>query len=160
MNDNDTRKRRKTAAKSKALKQPLVNELPTVINEQGFEYKLVQADLDAITDMVANGASANYVAVQMGLSEGELNNAVNNSERVKNAVKKGLALDEQEIAQSLRETAKKGNIAALIWYQKNKHGWKDSSEQKTGGDITINVSTGINRASTKPAIDAEFSESD
>ncbi len=148
----------KHAAISKPLdaSQQLINKLPTVKTSAGYEFRLTEADLEGIRDMVANGASAKYVAYQLGISEGELNVAANNSLRVKEAIQQGLAIDEAEISNKFRELAMAGNVPAAIFYQKNKHGWLDKAEQNKQGNTIINVVTGIDRTAIEPPIDADY----
>ena len=138
----------KGKAVSKPLSTPLKVKLPTLKTIDGYELPLTTQDLEGIEDMVSIGASASYVAYQLGVSEGELNMAIRNSDRLKEAVKRGRARDEMEIVDLVREQIKKGNMVAAIWYQKNKHGWKDNDKGQGSGSIVVNVSTGINRESS------------
>jgi len=155
-------KNKKTALDRKAIskeldaKHVLQNKLPIVENSKGYRFQLTEADLDGIIQAVSVGASAKYVAYQLGISEGELNVAINNSRRVKEAVQRGLAIDEMEMTSKFRELAMQGSVPAAIFYQKNKHGWLDSPVQNNKGDITINVVTGIDRDNEQTLIDAEF----
>jgi len=138
----------KGKAISKPLKQPMKQKLPVLKTIDGYELPLTAADLDGIEDMVAIGASASYVAYQFGVSEAELNVAIKNSVRLKAAVTNGRARDEMEIVDLVREQIKKGNMVAAIWYQKNKHGWRDNDAKQGGGVTVVNVSTGIDRGDT------------
>ena len=155
-------KNKKGYTKHAAISKPLdpdnqlMTKLPLVKTSAGYEFRLTEADLEGIRDMVANGASAKYVAYQLGISEGELNVAVNNSLRVKEAIQQGLAIDEAEISNKFRELAMAGNVPAAIFYQKNKHGWKDKTEQSAQGNTIINVVTGIDRTALEPPIDADY----
>lgn len=138
---------------SSAYDTPRKTKLPTLKNAQGFEIVLTEQDLEGIEDMIAIGANAAYVAYQLGVCEAELNMGLKNFERLKQAIQRGLARDEMDIVTDLREQAKKGNITALIWYQKNKHGWRDN-DAKAGNSVTIvNVSTGIDRGKPTQVID-------
>jgi len=146
----------KRKAVSKVKQHPMRIKLPTVVTWEGYEYKLTERDLERVTELVGAGASAEYVAYSLGISGGEFNVAINNSERLKEAIKKGHAKDDYEMTSKFREMALNGNIAAGIWYSKNKMGWKDSHVQSKTGDITINVVTGIDRDDPQDPIDAEY----
>ena len=143
--------------------QPLSNSnnrYPVITTTQGFEIKLSQADLDGVEDMVAIGANAAYVAHTLGCCEAELNEAVKKYGRLKQAIQRGVARDEMEVTSLVREQIKKGNITAAIWYQKNKHGWRDS-DAKQGGSVTVvNVSTGITRNNEAQVIDSRDIEAE
>ena len=152
------KEKRKTYSKKRS--KPLVYKLPTLKGFNGLDVKLTVNDLDRVTELIKCGASVEYVAYSLGVSGGEFNVAVNNSERLKEAIKKGQALDDFEITSKFREMALNGNIAAGIWYSKNKMGWKDSHVQNKTGDITINVVTGIDRDEPEPPIDAEYTHID
>jgi len=141
---------------SKKRQKPLKFKLPSIRTFDGLDIKLTTDDLDRVTELIKCGASVEYVAYSLGCSGGEFNVAVNNSERLKEAIKKGQALDDFEITSKFREMALSGNIAAGIWYSKNKMGWKDSHVQNKTGDITINVVTGIDRDDPQDPIDAEY----
>ena len=150
----------KRKAISKRKQHPMKLKLPTVVTWEGFEYKLTRDDLDRITELVKCGASAEYCAYSLGISSGEFNVAINNSLQLKEAIKRGHALDEFEMTSKFRDMALNGNIAAGIWYSKNKMGWKDSHVQNQAGDITINVVTGIDRDQDETPIDAEYTHID
>ena len=152
-----TNKPLKGKAISRALpaSKRLKDALPVVKNDQGFEFQLTDADLDAIEDMVSIGAPASYVANTLGICEAELNIAIKNSVRVERAIKRGLANDEMEITSLVREQIAKGNMVAAIWYQKNKHGWRDNDNKGGNNAVIVNVSTGINRADDSQVIDIE-----
>ena len=132
-----------------------LNRWPIIKNSQGFDVKLTQADLDGVTDLVAIGANAAYVAHMLGVDESALNEACRKYGRLKAAIQAGVARDEMEVVSLVREQIKKGNITAAIWYQKNKHGWRDT-DSKGGASVTVvNVSTGIDRGNDAQVIDIE-----
>lgn len=123
-----------------------LDSLPIVAGLNGFRFQLTEDDLLNIECLVATGASAGFVATELGITEKTLHKAMAEYPRLSEAVRRGVAKDEQEITQRLRQLAVQGNIAAIMWYQKNKHSWSENTSK--GGTVVqqVIVNTGIERA--------------
>lgn len=122
--------------------------LPSVVGVDGDTRQLAPADLATIQGFCSIGAAPDYIALKLGLSAEVFSQLCEQCQPVRLAVERGRAVDEYEMTQVVREQGRAGNVAAAIWYQKNKHSWTDSDKaQKGAGIAKIIVNTGIERES-------------
>lgn len=120
--------------------------LPCVVGADGSDRQIGPADLADIEGYCSIGAAPNYIAARLGLTTEVFLKLCEQCEPVRQAVERGRAIDEYEMTQVVREQGRGGNVAAAIWYQKNKHSWTDNDKSQKGqGVAKIIVNTGIER---------------
>ena len=132
--------------KRKPSKQ-LQKRLPEVTTMQGFKVRLTDKDLGNIERLVSLGATVDYVAFTLGITAREFDLAVNNSLRVEEAVRNGMAMDEHEMLSAAREKGKEGHFQYWAAYMRQKHGYVDNRGDKGQGhgSVSIVLNTGIDR---------------
>ena len=114
-----------------------------VKNRIGLSVPFTQRDLDQVQILCSTGHSARYIAYQLGLDEREFKKLVKHSHAVQEAIKLGLARDEQEMTSKLRELGIKGDRKAINDYLEHRHG-----KQKGYQGITVQINTGVERGQT------------
>lgn len=94
------------------------------------------AQVEALAAVLTKGQMADY----FGISETTLREVEKRQPEVSDAYKKGKAKAIGSIASNLLTQAKKGNIAAAIFYLKTQAGWKESKEdERPPQPIEINI---------------------
>lgn len=90
-----------------------------------------------IEDYARHGATLTNIAVLLDISDSTLDRWLK-LPQVNRAYKRGRLLANDEIAGLLFESAKAGNIAAIIFYLKTQAGWREDApiETPTG---TVNI---------------------
>lgn len=144
---NYTQQLQPSKTKKRPASKKLREGLPTITTMQGFQVKLTEKDLTHIEHIVGMGASVEWVAFELGCTVAEFQLAVNNSERVENAVRNGRARDLQEVWDSVRGKAIDGSYQHAAAYLRNKGDFIDNRGDKgqDSGAAVIVVNTGIDR---------------
>ena len=83
--------------------------------------------------MLAQGMTYEQAASALGVNVATLERRRKQDEKLECACKEGKAQGINAITNVLFETAKGGNVTAMIFYLKNQAGWKD--KQEIEGDI-------------------------
>ena len=128
------------------------NGFPILKTVAGHTITLRQCDIDMIIELVSTGHSPDFCAYRLGVSTKEFERARANCELIQDAIRVGLAKDEKEITEVIRDAAKKGSMIAAIHYTKHKLGWQ-SADSKNASDkskptVVIQINTGIDRGDT------------
>ncbi len=98
--------------------------------------------------LMAEGASHIEVMAELAIWEDTFYRWKREKKEFSEAIKKGEQLSAAWWERKGRVNLENSEFSYTGWYMnmKNRHGWSDKKEVKNTGDITINVSTGIDRA--------------
>jgi hypothetical protein len=103
---------------------------------------------DTVIQLMGEGASHIEVMAEIGIWEDTFYRWKRENKEFSEAIKKGEQLSAAWWERKGRVNLENGQFNYTGWYMnmKNRHGWADKKEVKNTGDLTINVSTGIDRA--------------
>ena len=94
-------------------------------------------DLARAQALAAEGHTEAEIARQLGVSQDTLTRRKQDSADFADALKRGQASANSTVSNALYKQAKKGNVAAIIWWEKTRLGYSDSITHK--GDPTAPV---------------------
>lgn len=99
-----------------------------MVATNGKEYGLPKVDLDEIEMMASVGMTVKQIADALHLSPSVFGRLVKNDPVVQEAIDRGQARGVKMVTDALFQNAMKGNVAAQIFYLKNKAAWADKQE--------------------------------
>lgn len=99
-----------------------------MVAESGKPYSLPKVDLDEIEMMASVGMTTKQIADALHLSPSVFGRLVKNDPVVQEAIDRGQARGVKMVTDALFQNAMKGNVAAQIFYLKNKAAWADKQE--------------------------------
>lgn len=94
----------------------------------GQNYPLPRVDLDEIEMMASVGMTTKQIAEALHINPSVFGRLLTNDPVVQEAVDRGLARGIKMVTDSLFQNAMKGNVAAQIFWLKNKGQWADKQE--------------------------------
>lgn len=95
----------------------------------------IEIDISKVEEYAAQGLTREEIALCLGISETTLYNRRRESEVFDAAIKSGKAKAASEISNKLYQMAKKGDLGAIIWYEKTRRGLSDRQTIEHGGEI-------------------------
>tara|TARA_Y100001937_G_scaffold2595_1_gene3251 strand:- start:2447 stop:2869 length:423 start_codon:yes stop_codon:yes gene_type:complete len=88
----------------------------------------------------AQGLTMNQIASVLGIGESTLYEKINDYPEFSESIKRGKDKGIEQITNALFTSAKEGNLGAMIFFLKNRAGWKDKIEtEHTGDGLKIDV---------------------
>ena len=99
-----------------------------MVNSNGQNYPLPRVDLDEIEMMASVGMTTKQIAEALHINPSVFGRLLTNDPVVQEAVDRGTARGVKMVTDSLFQNAMKGNVAAQIFFLKNKGGWADKQE--------------------------------
>lgn len=118
-----------------------------VSQSDGSSYPLPRVDLDEIEMMASVGMTTKQIADALHINPSVFGRLLKNDPVVQEAVDRGLARGVKMVTDSLFQNAMKGNVAAQIFWLKNRGAWQD----KTDIDQKLQVE---NKMSFESAVEA------
>jgi transposase-like protein len=100
---------------------------------------LTEADWAEAEAMAGAGVSLARICAAMNLSETTLRKWRKLRTSLDDAFKKGFAKTEAEIGQTIVERAKKGDLAACIWWEKTRAGRREMRDVASGGKPVTSI---------------------
>lgn len=97
---------------------------------------ITERDKDQIQTLSGFGLTLDQIATVLNISPRTLDNWLQDEE-IDAFYRKGCALAQVEIAQTLFEKAKSGDMTALIWWEKTRAGRTDKIDIKQKGEVTL-----------------------
>ena len=79
------------------------------------------------------------IARQLGVSPKTIQRRKQDSDRFDLALKRGRETAHSVVSNALYRQAKKGNVAAIVWYEKTRRGFSDRVETEQRGEVTIRI---------------------
>lgn len=96
----------------------------------------IQLDIGEVERLAAQGLTQTEICLCLGISEDTLGRRKQESAELAEAIKRGKAKAASVIADKLFQMAKDGDLGAIVWYEKTRHGRTDKVQQTTT-NITI-----------------------
>ena len=87
--------------------------------------KKIEIDFREAERLAGLGLSQAEIACRLGISEDTLTRRKKDSADVADALKKGIAEAKEKIGNKLFELAEKGDLGAIIWFEKSRFGYSD-----------------------------------
>jgi hypothetical protein len=87
-----------------------------------------EVDLNEIEMLASVGMTTKQIADALGVQPGTFGRMQKNDPVITEAVERGVARGVKMVTDSLFQNALKGNVAAQIFFLKNKAGWQDRQE--------------------------------
>ena len=95
----------------------------------------IEIDISRVEELAAQGLSQAEICLVLGISEGTLYSRKRENEVFGEAIKRGKAKAASEIANTLYMMAKRGDLGAIIWYEKTRRGLSDRQAiEHSGGE--------------------------
>ena len=93
--------------------------------------------LEKVKNLAARGLTQKQIGDAIGISHQTMAKYKNKNAEFVEAIKEGQALGIAEISNALFDTALSGNVAAQIFYMKNRAGWTDKQEVEHSGGVSL-----------------------
>lgn len=103
----------------------------------GYVKKRTPECIEALLTSIRNGASVVSACEAAAISRGSFYAWCKEDLKLKDQVEESKSSRVTFVEDALYKQALKGNIAAIIFFLKNKAGWKDSFEGKGFGDTKV-----------------------
>lgn len=99
----------------------------------------IEIDLAQVEDLAAKGLTQKQICQSVGISEDTLQRRKRDSAVFAASMERGKVRGRVEVANRLFEACKRGNVAAIIWYEKTRCGRAEPVEHRgpNGGPIQI-----------------------
>ena len=101
---------------------------PPVIQSSGQTYPMPKVDLDEIEMMASVGMTTKQIADALHIAPSVFGKLQKNDPLVQEAIDRGTARGVKMVTDSLFQNAMKGNVAAQIFWLKNRGAWQDKQE--------------------------------
>lgn len=88
----------------------------------------IEIDLRAVEDAAADGLTEAEVAARLGISQQTITRRKKDSVDFVEAIKRGRARADAEVSSQLFKKVKRGDLGAIIWYEKTRKKYSDRVE--------------------------------
>jgi transcriptional regulator with XRE-family HTH domain len=88
----------------------------------------IAIDLKTIEDAAADGLTEAEVAARLGISQQTITRRKKDSVDFVEAIKRGKARADAEVSSQLFKKVKRGDLGAIIWYEKTRKKYSDRTE--------------------------------
>jgi hypothetical protein len=96
----------------------------------------IEIDISRVEELAAQGLSQAEICLVIGVSEDTLSRRKADSAAIADAIKSGKAKAASEIANTLYLMAKRGDLGAIVWWEKTRRGLSDKVQQNITVDVT------------------------
>lgn len=110
------------------VRQARVHNPKPMVSSNGQNYPLPRVDLDEIEMMASVGMTTKQIAEALHVNPSVFGRLLANDPVVQEAVDRGVARGVKMVTDSLFQNAMKGNVAAQIFWLKNRGAWQDKQE--------------------------------
>ena len=103
----------------------------------------IKLDLAKVEDLAAKGLTQKQICLSIGISEDTLQRRKKDSAAFAASLEKGQVCGREKVANKLFEACMRGNVAAIIWYEKTRCGHAEPIEHRNpeGKPLTNSMST-------------------
>jgi hypothetical protein len=99
-------------------------------------------DLARVEELAREGNTDLEIARQLGISQATITRRKQDSDDFAEALKRGRESSHSIVANALYKQAKRGNVTAIIWYEKTRRGFRDMQDMTSNGE-TIKAYAGF-----------------
>src|SRR5690348_1100702 len=99
----------------------------------------IALDIAKIEQLAEDGYTDMDIARQCGCSQDTLIRRKKDNADFAAAIQRGRERSHGVVANALFKQARRGNVAAIVWYEKTRRGMSDRMETEQHGDITIRI---------------------
>jgi len=111
-----------------STREPKPYQAKPIFDEAGRSYELPRVDLDEVEMMASVGMTTKQIADALHIAPSTFGKLVKNDPTVQEALDRGTARGVKMVTDSLFQNAMKGNVAAQIFWLKNRGAWQDKQE--------------------------------
>ena len=112
-------------------------------------------DLDRVRALAQEGHTEREIARQLGISQDTLTRRKQDSADFADALKDGQEAAHSIVANALYRQAKRGNVTAIVWYEKTRRGFTERTVQEHtgpgGGPVQVQQVTADDLAQARKA---------
>lgn len=101
--------------------------------------KKIQLDIEKVEELAARGLSFEQIAASLGVSDKTLLTKRRENSEISDAIKRGRDKGISVVANKLFESAKSGNVTAMIFYLKAHAGWTDKTQVEVTNTQPVQV---------------------
>lgn len=87
--------------------------------------KRIDIDLDKVAELAGRGLTQGEIAACLGVSLSFIGKRKRESGEFTDAIERGKAAAAREVSNKLFELCKRGNLGAIVWYEKTRRGMSD-----------------------------------
>ena len=113
---------------AKPVLPPNPHQPRDLIDESGRVFSQPKVDLSEIEMMASVGMTTKQIADALRIPPTTMGKLIKNDPTVQEAIDRGVSRGVKMVTDSLFNLALKGNVAAAIFWLKNKGGWQDKQE--------------------------------
>ena len=95
--------------------------------------KPIEINLHDVEEAAADGLNESEVAARLGISLKTLERRKNRYVEYGEAIKRGRQRAHATVSSKLMALVKKGNLGAIVWYEKTRKGYSDRVQQELSG---------------------------
>lgn len=95
--------------------------------------KPIEINLHDVEEAAADGLNESEVAARLGISLKTLERRKNRYVEYGEAIKRGRQRAHATVSSKLMALVKKGNLGAIVWYEKTRKGYSDRVQQEISG---------------------------
>jgi hypothetical protein len=96
----------------------------------------IEIDISRVEELAAQGLTQAEICLCLGIGENTLLRRKAESEVLADAIKRGKAKAASEISNVLYQMARRGDLGAIVWYEKTRRGLSDKQTIEHSGEIT------------------------
>ena len=101
----------------------------------------MEFDLDKVRVLAARGLTQKNIAKVLGVTEKTITNHKKYDAAFKDAIENGNAMDEARLAGYLDKLCEAGNLSAIIFKLKCKHGWRETQQIDVNSNVKVSEKT-------------------
>jgi hypothetical protein len=95
--------------------------------------KPIEIDIREVEEAAADGLTEGEVAARLGISIDTLGRRKNQYAEYAEAIKRGKQRAHAAVSSKLMALVRKGNLGAIVWYEKTRKGYSDRVQQELSG---------------------------
>jgi IS30 family transposase len=99
-------------------------------------------DLARVEELARDGHTEANIARLLNVSQDTITRRKRDSAGFADAIQRGREAAHSDVSNALWRQAKKGNVAAIVWYEKTRRGMRDAQDITSNGE-TLKVYQGV-----------------
>lgn len=131
------------------LRGPFTRARPSYRSKEGPSTELTLQGYELVEQLASRGLSVSTIAKALGLSVEMFRRIRATDDRAREALEIGTAIEHDMLVGKLHEAAMRGEIVAIIFALKSRHGYRDSTPVIRESESRVQVSIQLPGALTK-----------